>query len=338
MNPVGIGIIGAGFMGKTHAEVVRRYCKNARLVAIAGGSRAPLLAAEYQAACETSVESLLARRDIDAVIITTPHDCHVPQGLAAAHEGKHILMEKPLGVNLDEIDALIAACRCSGLNLMTAQTQRYRAGNRKAKALIDSGAIGKILMVEEEQHVLKPDNLSGSTESCGRLLGHGIHSPDRLRWFLNDEAEWVTGFSGNFEIQSPHENSSMTLVRFAGGAMASIWVTFESAPPLFPHSAFHARIIGEKGLLDVDSYGQVKLGTPKGWEVAFEQETFDFQRNPLSPVRLQSFTLQNQEFIDSILESRPPAVTGEDGRAAVEIVLAAYESQQTHKIVNIGKK
>ncbi len=334
MNTVRIGIIGAGFMGRTHAEVIRRYSRNAQLVAVAGGRRAAELSADYGIPCEESVEGMLARKDVDAVIITTPHNCHAPQGLLAAQQGKHILMEKPLGTSLKDCDRLIEACGAAGLTLMTAQTQRYREGNRAAKRLIDSGAIGQILMVEEVQNA--PVSLSNASESCGRLLGHGIHSPDRLRWFLNDEAEWVTGFSKNYVSDAPYENSSMTLIQFSKGTMATVWVTFESAPPLFPQTAFHARLIGEKGLLDVDSYGQVRLGTEKGWELVYEQELFDFQKEPLSPVRLKSFALQDQEFIDSILEHRQPAVTGQDGRAAVEIVLAAYESQRTRKMIHLG--
>ncbi len=335
MEDVRIGIIGSGFMGKTHTEVVSRYCKNVRLAAISGGSRASALAAEYQVDYEETIEKMLARKDIDAVIITTPHDCHIPNGLSAAHFGKHILMEKPLGTSLDDIDLLIDTCKRTKLNLMIAHTQRFREGNRKAKALIDAGTLGQIWMVEEEQHALLPVNTSSSTETCGRLLGHGIHSPDRLRWLLNDEAEYVTGFSKNFAIQSPYENSSMTLIQFTKGTMATVWVTFESSPPLFPKSAFKSRIIGEKGLLEIDSYGQVKLGTNNGWEVVYEQESFDFQKEPLSPVRLKSFSLQDQEFIDSILENRQPEVTGEDGRAAVEIVLAAYQSQKTQSITHL---
>lgn len=335
MEQVRIGVIGAGFMGRTHTEVITRYSHNAHLVAIAGGTRAPALAAEYHVDHEESVENLLKRNDIDAVIITTPHDRHIEHGLAASNHGKHILMEKPLGTTLDGIDLLLDACKQAKVNLMTAQTQRYRDGNRVAKSLIDAGVIGRIRMIEEVQHALLPADISESTETCGRLLGHGIHSPDRLRWFLDDEAEWVCGFSDNFAVNSEYENSSMTLIQFSRGAMASIWVTFESAPPMFPSSTFHARIIGEKGLLDVDSYGLVKLGTRDGWQVMFEQEAFDFHKDPLSLVRLKSFIQQDQEFVDSIIECRAPAITGDDGRAAVEIVLAAYQSQRTHQTVHL---
>lgn len=335
MDRVRIGIIGAGFMGKTHAEAVSRYGCNAQLVAIAGGRHAAQLAAEYGVDCEESVERLVERKDIDAVIITTPHVCHAPQGLLAAQHGKHVLVEKPLGIDLEECDRLIATCQAQGVNLMTAQTQRFREGNRVAKRLIESGAIGQVIMVEEEQHALRPADLHDSKESCGRLLGHGIHSPDRLRWFLNDEAEWVSGFSKNYLVDSPYENSSMTLIQFSKGTMATVWVDFESPQPVFPKGAFHVRLVGEKGLLDVDSYGQVLQGSDQGWELVFQQEPFDFQKDPLSPVRMKSFALQDQDFIDSILEQRPPSVTGQDGRAAVEIVLAAYESQRTRTMVHL---
>lgn len=334
-NPIRFGIIGAGFMGKTHAEVITRYCDYASLVAIAGGSRAACLAREYNISFEKSVEELLQRDDIDAVIISSPHKYHSQQGVLAAQNGKHILLEKPIGTNLEEIDNLIYNCVRANVTLMPAHTQRFREVNKIAKDLIAQGVIGKILMVEETQHAVKSKNLSSSSESCGRLLGHGIHSPDRLRWFLQDEAETVVGISKNFVINSPYENSSMTLIRFSKGAMASIWVTFESSSPLFPKSTFHARIIGEKGLLDIDSYGKLILGMEGKWEIVFEQETFNFQKEPLSPIRLKSFTYQDQEFINSILEDRKPAIDMVDGKKAVEIVLAAYESQKQQKFIQL---
>lgn len=338
MENVRFGIVGSGFMGRTHAEVISRYCENSYLVAISGGSRAFQLAKDYQVSYEENVEKLFLRNDIDAVIITSPHEYHYKHGLAAAQHGKHILIEKPIGTNLQEIDNLISLCNQSDLRLMPAHTQRYRKVNQVAKDLIDKGTIGKILMVEEIQHAVKPLDTYANTESCGRLLGHGIHSPDRLRWFLNDEAESVVGFSKNFVVNSPHENSSMTIINFSKGTMASIWVTFESSLPLFPKSTFQSRIIGENGMMDIDSYGQLKLGINNEWKIIIEQETFDFQKEPLSPVRLNSFISQDQEFINSVLDNREPAVTANDGRAAVEIVLAAYESQQKQKIIKLTHK
>src|SRR5690349_21064254 len=92
---VGIGIIGSGYMGRTYAECVARYNHGARLVAVAGGSRAPSLAADYEIAAEPTVEALLARTDIDAIIITSPQSAHRDQTIAAAQAKKHVLVEKP---------------------------------------------------------------------------------------------------------------------------------------------------------------------------------------------------------------------------------------------------
>src|SRR5262247_3761604 len=93
---IGIGILGSGYMGRTYAECVARYNSGSRLVAVAGGSRAPSLAADYGVNAEPDVDALLARADVDAVIITSPQSAHCEQTLAAAAHGKHVLVEKPM--------------------------------------------------------------------------------------------------------------------------------------------------------------------------------------------------------------------------------------------------
>src|SRR5262245_50607700 len=95
MGKLRYGILGSGFMGRTHAEAIR-HIDNAELIAIAGGSRAPGLAADYHAQLCTSDAELIGRDDIDAVIITTPQYVHAEQALAAAARGKHLFIEKPM--------------------------------------------------------------------------------------------------------------------------------------------------------------------------------------------------------------------------------------------------
>ena len=96
--------------------------------------------------------------------------------------------------------------------------------------------------------------------------------------------------------------------------------------------------MGEKGVLDVDGYGLAKFGDSEGWKIIYEQPKFDIRVDPLSPIRMESYSLQDQEFINSIVEQRPPEVTGEDGRAAVEIALAAYESNGSGRVVHLPLK
>src|SRR5689334_16702242 len=112
-----IGIIGSGYMGRTYAECVARYVKRARLMAVAGGSRAPGLAGDYGIEAEPDVEALLRRQDVDAVIITSPQSAHADQTAIAAQHGKHILVEKPMATSSAECQRMIDVCRSSGVAL-----------------------------------------------------------------------------------------------------------------------------------------------------------------------------------------------------------------------------
>src|SRR5258708_4353630 len=107
------GILGSGFMGRTHAEAIR-HIENAELAALALGSRAPALAADYSVALCASAEELVARADVDAVIIATPQYAHVEEALAAAAHGKHLFIEKPMTTTVADADAIIAACQERG--------------------------------------------------------------------------------------------------------------------------------------------------------------------------------------------------------------------------------
>src|SRR5690348_9858483 len=126
MNDLRIGIVGSGFMGLTYSEALSKYVRGARLTGVAGGSRAAGLAAEYGVPHSNSLESLLARDDVDAVVLATPDTVHCEQTVAAAAAGKHVLVEKPMAPNVAQCDRMIAACREAGVNLAVVKTERYR--------------------------------------------------------------------------------------------------------------------------------------------------------------------------------------------------------------------
>src|SRR5580698_3867038 len=111
MDKIRFGITGSGFMGRTHAEAVRRLAQDATLVAVWGGSRAPALAERYGAVCEPTMEALMKRRDIDAIVVTTPHHLHAREALLAMETGKHVLIEKPIATTVEDADRLVAAAQ-----------------------------------------------------------------------------------------------------------------------------------------------------------------------------------------------------------------------------------
>jgi predicted dehydrogenase len=129
--------------------------------------------------------------------------------------------------------------------------------------------------------------------------------------------------------------TSMTQVVFSDGILAQQWASVEITPPSLPDSRFGFTLVGERGILEIDGYGALKLGSGDEWQTVWTMPQIDYVANPFDPVRLQSFSGALQSFIDDVLDGRPASVPGEAGRAAVEIVEAAKISSQTGKVVEL---
>jgi myo-inositol 2-dehydrogenase/D-chiro-inositol 1-dehydrogenase len=128
----------------------------------------------------------------------------------------------------------------------------------------------------------------------------------------------------------------MALLSLTNGAMATLWASWLIAAPAFPRSTSAAWISGTRGNLDLDAYGELRLGRDEKWSIAAVQAAIDWAgEGALSPVRMEAYRRQHQEFIDAICEDREPSVTGRDGRAAVEVAIAAYESAREGRMVHL---
>ncbi|HOW69437.1 MAG TPA: Gfo/Idh/MocA family oxidoreductase [Phycisphaerae bacterium] len=339
MSDIGIGVVGSGFMGRTYSETLSKYCTRGRLKAVAAGSRAGQLAEDYAMDLEPSFEALIARQDIDAVFIATPHHVHAEQAIAAAGAGKHVLIEKPMACTVAECDAILDACRKNNVHSSIAFTQRMRICNMRAKRIIADDRIGGIQQIASTQlnggGVGTLPKWQSEVENLGTLFGHGIHNFDSIRWLTGQEIKTVYAKCGSFEPGLKVEGTSMVVMSMSGGAFASLWSSFQMPRPSFPRAQFAARIVGERGLIDLDAYGELRLSVGGGpWEVVETQAPIDWQgKGFLDPVRLESYTRQCQDFIDACIGNRPPLVTGWDGRQAVAAALAAYESARSGKEV-----
>jgi UDP-N-acetyl-2-amino-2-deoxyglucuronate dehydrogenase len=339
MKTLGVGLVGAGFMGRTNAETVKRYLEGARLVAITGGSRAAQVARDYEIVAEPNVESLLCRTDIDVVVISTPHAAHAEQAIAAALAGKHILLDKPMATSVADCDRILSAVKEAGVQLMIMYGQRFRDCNVEARRLVRDGSIGAVQMIEEKQ--LAAGGLrslpawQSQPENVGILMGHGVHNIDRIRWITGAEVKSVSA-QVHRDVETGVEISSMVLMQLTSGAMATLWASWAIADPGFPHTNSRALIAGTQGNLDLDAYGELKLGRDGAWTVAAVQAPIDWAgEGALSRVRMEAYRRQHQEFINAVREGRKPSVTGEDGRAAVQVAEAAYRSAGEGRIVHL---
>lgn len=340
MSDIGIGILGSGFMGRTFSETITKFCKGAAVRAVACGSRAEQLAKDYGVDLEASVEGVIGRDDVDAVFIATPHNLHADQAVAAAKAGKHVLIEKPMACSVADCDAILAACDAAGVFSSISFSQRSRKCCRRAKELIDDGAIGRVRQFQS--FALVPTGLDGlpswqsDAANLGTLFGHAIHNFDMLRWFTGQEIRTVYAKCMNFP-NADVEGTSMVTMSLTDGTPCHLWSSFDLPKPSFPRSQYAAWIVGEKGLIDLDGYGELRMANDGEWKLIETQEPIDWAgQGFLDPVRLESYTLQCQAFIDAIAAKQTPPVTGWDGRQAVAAALAAYESSKTGKEITLS--
>lgn len=307
-----IGLLGSGYMGRSYAECISRYVTRAQLMAIAGGSRAPGLAADYGVAFEQNYTTLLARSDLDAVLIATPHADHCDQVLQAAAAGKHVLVEKPMATTLVDCDRMISACRAADVMLQVIQTLRFRGTPARAKLLIDQGRIGAVRMIQGRSLVrdygIAAGAWPGQPEHGGAFLDMGVHNFDIMRFWSGAEARRVFAHVTTYGNAGYPWLSAMTQIDFANGVMAQQWTSHEVPSRNLTVSQHMYVIVGEHGALEVDGYGKLLLSTADSTECIWEQPAFDFVNQPLDPQRLEAFYTQIQLFVDDILDQRPASV------------------------------
>lgn len=335
---VGIGLLGSGFMAHTYAECLARYIPNAHLVAVALGSRAPGLAQEYGVELELSADALLARDDVQAVIVATPHSTHLPLTLAAAIAARHVYLEKPMAVTLADCDRMVEACRSAGILLAVNHVTRYRRSPGTAKRLLDEGAIGELRMVRVLSSVVGylPDDhgWAKNPEEGGAWLDMGVHMFDALRWFTDSEVELIFARIRDFGGLEHQRRTGMAEIEMRNGVIAQFLVSMElPAPGLGSQSQW--TFIGSDGIIESDSYGKVRLGRGDTWEEVYEMPSFALNADVYSPVRLEAFAAQVEAFADAVGAGGATGMAGEDGRAAVEVVEAAARSSATDTAVRL---
>lgn len=348
---VRFGVVGAGYMGRTYCASLTRHIPNADLVAVWGGKRAPSVAAEFGVVAAPTYEALLERPDVDAVIITSPHTAHRAQAEAAAAAGKHVYLEKPMALSIAECDAIIEACRAAGVQLTVNFVTRFRDAPKAMKRLVDDGSIGDVRMIEMHgtwTSFLLEDIVDEATGRViiprkdwafdpaegSQFLDWGVHETDCIRWLTGSEATLVFATYTTYGVSPPVDLSAMVHYTMANGVMASLLMTYEVPEPgLVPNDK--TRVIGSKGIIEADHYGEVRLGRGSSWDLVEKQVPFDFLGDYLDPNRLKGFAAQVEDFAGAIQEGREPLVTGLDGRKAVEMVQAADRSADTRQAVTL---
>lgn len=336
---IGVGVVGSGFMSLTYCHGITALVPDARLVAIHGGRRAEEFGVRFGMAVEPSLDALLARADVDAVLLGTPTPLHRDQAMAAAAGGKHVFTEKPIAATLPEIDAMIAACRRAGVLLAVNAVTRWRRGVRMAKGLVDAGEIGQIRMVRHTYaHVAGGYAPAGhwilSPAAGSPFLDQGAHCNDAIRWFVGADATSAFATYATFTGTAPFGQSAMVTFDFANGVMCQIWSSYEwpEAPDPERWTGDYL-FVGSKGMVDVQYRGSLRIHRGFGWETLYQHPPV---QQPEPDIEFSyPYADQFRDFVEAIEAGREPQVNGEEARKGIEMAIAADRSAASGEVVRL---
>ena len=330
------GIIGAGDIARKQTARAIQMTENAELVAVMSRSmeNAQAFAGEFGAArAYDSTASLLGDPAVEAVYIATPVYLHAENVLHAAEAGKHVLVEKPMGISAAECRKMIDRCEAGGLKLMVCYYQRFNARHQKVRELVQNGAIGQVTMAQVRQAFLyppDPDNWrqDPARSGGGALMDVGVHCIDTLRFILG-EVESVSALVDTLAFDYAVEDTATLLLCFKNGVQAVVSAAFSIAG-IESSTLDYLEISGTGGriwtspLQAKDSSGNLRLLTSDGeQEINIDQSTHE------SMIKA---------FGDSVLHGKPSPVPGQEGLAGMQVIEAAYKSSQTGcRIVLEGK-
>lgn len=328
-NPIRVCLIGAGRVANVHANSLVNHVPSGSLVAVVDPDQEALQSLSQRYEINNRYQSLdiaLEETEFDAVVITTPTFTHTDLAVSAASAGKHILLEKPMALNLEECDSIIDAARTGNVILQLAFMRRFDPEFVSAAERIAAGEIGQPMMIKSLTHGpgLPPPWARDLSMSNGNLAEVNSHDWDCVRWLMGSDYLRVYVEVANFKGQArgvDTENfydNSLVNIKFVNGGLGSISAV---CPCDYGYDA-RVEIVGEKGIM--------QIGELKGQALTVGINRDQGLITPIFrtwPMRFEwGYIREMQHFIQCIQTDSQPIVGGEDGRWAVAGVLAGTKS------------
>ncbi|MFE6078674.1 Gfo/Idh/MocA family protein [Paenibacillus sp. NPDC057886] len=339
MSKIKVALFGCGAIAERRHIPEYAANENVELVAFADPivERAEKMAETYGGKAYSSYEELLASEEVDAVSVCTPNYLHASMAIAAANAGKHVLVEKPMAVTTEEGEQMIEAAKKNGVYLMVGHNQRLMPPHVKAKEILDSGKLGKVLNFRTSFGHPGPEGWSvDGAESwffrkeeaiMGAMGDLGVHKSDFIRYLLNDEVSEVAGFISTLHKENTKVDDNATcLLRMKSGAIGTLvasWTQYRA---------------GDNSTVLWCENGVMKIGTVEGDEVIVELtngtvETYKVGAMATNEKQVPSGVID--AFVESIVTKTPPSISGEEGLRSLQVILAAFESEKTGQIVKL---
>ncbi|AGZ35402.1 MULTISPECIES: Gfo/Idh/MocA family protein [unclassified Pseudomonas] len=337
--PLRIALIGAGIMGRQHYQQLRNV-PQAQLCAVADpGPQAEAFATECGVAWFADHRQMLEQIKPEAVIIANPNNQHVATALACVEAGVPVLVEKPVGVHLDEVRALVAASQRHGVPVLVGHHRRHNPLIARARQVIQDGRLGRLINVTALWQLQKPDSYFETPwrrePGAGFLLTNLIHDLDLLR-YLCGEVVQVQAFTRNDVRGFANEDSAAVLLQFANGALGSLtgsdavaapwsWELGSGESPVYPRQADQPcyLLAGTEGALSIPQLKRWHYAeTGSGWHTPLLQS-----EEAIPPG--EALTLQLQHFIRVARGQEAPLIDAADGGRTLALIEAIRQAAES---------
>ncbi len=329
MSDLGFALIGCGGMGRAEALVLREVPQG-RLVAVCDMSEeaAAKLADEMKVPAFTDYHEALRQPDVGAVIVATPNGLHTQIVLDAVAAGKHVFCEKPFAFTVAECDQMIAAAERHGVRLMVGHVLRLLPLFQRVIDIFDSGLLGRPVAAQitrigwlgdpQARYRLKKETTGGL------LYDISVHEIDLLHRLCGPTQSVYALLDNQVQKQIDYEDCAHLLLRFRSGASGHLFASLASTL-----GTYHGVIVGEQGTLRFDHTGGTLTYKKAGEGEQAVSETIS------RGARENGYLRELRSFTEWVLQGKEPLLTAREGRAAIQVVEAAYQSAATGQPVTL---
>jgi predicted dehydrogenase len=335
-------LVGCGRISKRHSELLGHgQIENAQLVAVCDIDllKAERIAQEFNIPYFKDMHEMMRNIKVDVVVVLTESGNHAKHVIELAKYSKHIVVEKPMALTLDDADAMISACAQNGAKLFVVKQNRFNVPVVKLREAKEEGRFGKLVMGTvrvrwcREQSYYDQDAWRGTWAMDGGVLtNQASHHIDLLEWMMGD-VESVFAMSTTALANIEAEDTAVVTLRFKNGALGIIEATTAVRPKDLEGSI---SVLGEMGTVEIGGFAVNKM---KVWNFVQSQSGDEevMEKYSVNPPNVYGFGHQAyyEHVVDCIVSKKQHLVDGLQGRKSLELINAIYESVETGKEVKL---
>lgn len=333
-------LVGCGRIAQRHADLLGNgMVNNAKLSAVCDldNKKAENIGNKFKIPYYTDMFEMLDKEEVDVVSVLTPSGLHAKHVIALSKYKKHIVVEKPMALTVEDADSMIEACDNAGIKLFVVKQNRYNYPVQKLRQALEDGRFGKIVLGTirvrwcRTQNYYNQDSWRGTWAMDGGVFSNqASHHVDLLEWMLG-EPESVFAKSATALVKIEAEDTGIAVVKFRNGALGVIEATTATRPKDLEGSL---SILGEKGSVEIGGFAVNEMKT---WNFCeqLESDKVVLSKYRENPPDVYGFGHRAylDHVTDAILNNKPALVDGLEGRKSLELINAIYESIETGKEV-----